>query len=143
MMAIADEPIANLVIRSNDGTKVAYALSEKPKITFTETDLILTTNSVAVNYQLDNIACLTYEKSSESGITDLKNDEIIFELKEDALLFPYLKANSIISIYSANGNLVFKRIVRLDGEYAFPISNLNAGFYLVKVSGLSYKIVKR
>ena len=143
MKAIADEPITNLVIWSKDGAKVAFALAEKPKITFTETDLVITTNIIEVNYLLDNLACLTYETSSESGITDLIIDKTVFKLKGDTLLFPCLKANNIISLYSVNGFLVFKRLVRSDGEYAFPLSKLNTGIYIVNVNGTSYKIMKR
>ena len=71
MMAVANGPIANLVVWAKNGTKVAYALAEKPKVTFTETDLVITTNGVEVNYLLENMARFTYEKSSETGITDL------------------------------------------------------------------------
>ena len=85
----------------------------------------------------------TYEDFSQTGITNLKNGEISFKLNGEALLFPSLKANSTVSLYSANGTLVFKQIVRKDGEYSFPISNLNTGVYMVNVNGLTYKIVKR
>lgn len=143
MIAIADEPITNLVIWSKDGAKVAYALTEKPSITFTKTDLVITTNSMEVHYPLDNMFCLTYEKSSEAGIIGLKKNESTFKLRGETLLFPSLKANSTVSVYSANGILIFKQIVQQNGEYAFSISNLNTGVYMVIVNGLSYKIVKR
>lgn len=143
MMAVANGPIANLVVWAKNGTKVAYALAEKPKVTFTETDLVITTNGVEVNYLLENMARFTYEKSSETGITDLKKGKTSFKLNGESLLFPSLKANSSVSIYSANGTLVFKQTVRQDGEYSFPISNLNTGVYLININDLTYKIVKR
>lgn len=143
MKAIADEPITNLVIWSKDGAKVAYALAEKPRITFTKTDLVITTQGVEVSYLLDNMARFTYEKVSEAGITNLEKDETIFELNGDTLLFPSLKANSTVSVHSVNGVLVFKQTVRQNGEYSFPVSNLNTGVYLVNVNGLTYKIVKK
>ena len=46
--AIANEPKTQLVVWSKDGTQVAYALAERPKVTFTETDLIITASGIIV-----------------------------------------------------------------------------------------------
>lgn len=143
MVAVADETINSLVVWAKDGTKVAYTLADKPKVTFTETEMVITSNGIEVNYALENLARFTYENSAITGITDLKNGETYFKLDGELLLFPYLKANSTIAIYSTNGTLVFKQTVRKDGEYFFPISKLNTGVYMVNVNGLTYKIVKR
>ena len=48
-----------------------------------------------------------------------------------------------MSVYSLNGSLVFKKTVYHNGEYAFPLSNLNTGIYLVNVNGIIYKIQKK
>lgn len=143
MVAVADETINSLVVWAKDGTKVAYALADKPKVTFTETEMVITSNGIEVNYALENMVRFTYENSSITGITDLKNGETFFKLNGEALLFPSLKANSTMSVYSANGTLIFKQTVRKDGEYSFPISNLNTGVYMVNVNGITYKILKR
>ena len=143
LSAMADEPKTQLVVWAKDGTQVAYALAEKPKVTFTETDLVITANGVEVNYTLENMARFTYEDNSATGITNLQTDESSFKLNGESLLFPALKANSTVSLYTLNGTLVFKKTVRQNGEYAFPLSNLNAGIYMVNVNGLTYKIVKR
>ena len=143
LSAMADEPKTQLVVWAKDGTQVAYALAEKPKVTFTETDLVITANGVEVNYTLENMACFTYEDNTSTAITNLQTDESSFKLNGESLLFPSLKANSTVSVYSLNGTLVFKKTVHQNGEYAFPLSNLNAGVYMVNVNGLTYKIVKR
>lgn len=135
--------MSKLVVWAKNGTKVAYALIEKPKVTFTETDLVIIANGVEVNYALENMARLTYEKNTSSVITNLQTNEPTFMLDGESLLFPVLKANSTVSIYSANGTLVFKQTVHKTGEYSFPISNLKTGVYMVNVNGITYKIVKR
>lgn len=139
----AEDNPTNLVVWAKDGTKVAYALAEKPKITFTETDLIITAKGVEVSYALGNMARFTYESNDGTSIVNLQSDESPFKLSGESLLFPALKVNTTVSIYTPNGTLVFKKTVRQDGEYAFPLSNLNAGVYIVNVNGLTYKIVKR
>ena len=143
LSAMADEPKVQLVVWAKDGTRVAYALAEKPKITFTETDLVITDNGVEVNYTLESMARFTYEDNTSMAITNLQTDESTFKLDGESLLFPALKANSTVSVYYLNGTLVFKKTVRQNGEYAFPLSNLESGVYMVNVNGLTYKIVKR
>lgn len=143
IFAWAENNPTNLVVWAKDGTKVAYALAEKPKVTFTETDLVITSNGIEVNYNLENMARFTYEDNTATAITNLQTNESPFKLTGESLLFPALKENSTVSVYSLNGTLVFKKTVRQNGEYAFPLSNLNAGVYMVNVNGLTYKIVKK
>ena len=144
IFAKAENNPTNLVVWAKDGTKVAYALAEKPKVTFTETDLVIIAKGVEVNYSLENMARFTYEEdNTTTAITNMQTDESSFKLNGESLLFPALKTNSTVSVYSLNGVLVFKKTIKQDGEYAFSLSNLNAGVYMVNVNGLTYKIVKR
>ena len=143
LSAMADEPKTLLAVWAKDGTKVAYALAEQPKITFTETDLVITTNGVEVNYALEKMARFTYEYDDETSIRNLKTNEVVFTLDGESLLFPAMTANSTVSIHALNGTLVFKKTVQVAGEYSFPLSSLTAGTYLVTANGVTYKIVKK
>lgn len=140
---MAQENETQLIVWAKDGTKVAYILSEKPKITFTETDLVITANDIEVNYALENMVRFTYESNDNTAIRNIESDEVSIKLDGESLLFPNLKANSSIAIYALNGTLVMKKTIRQDGEYAFPISNLNAGVYMVHVNGLTYKFMRK
>lgn len=142
MVAVADEAINSLVVWAKDGTKVAYALAEKPKLTFTESELVVKTDSIEVTYALEQMSRFTYESGSVTGITNLRTDTP-FSLINEALVFPALPANSMVSVYSLNGSLVFKKTIRTAGEYAFPLSGLNTGVYLVNVNAVTYKIIKK
>ena len=141
--AMAGEPMTQLVVWAKDGTKVAYALAEKPKVTFTETELVIKTDFVEVNYLLENMVRFTYENAQSASITNLQTGEPSFRLDGESLLFSVLKANSVVSLYSLNGALVFNKNIRTAGEYSFPLSGLNAGVYVVTINGLTYKIVKK
>lgn len=141
--AMADEPKTKLIVWAKDGTKVAYLLAENPKVTFTETDLVIMTNEVEVNYALENMTRFTYESNTNTAIANLQTNGPSFKFDGATLLFPMLKANNTVAVYSLNGALAFKKTIQKDGEYAFSISNLNAGVYIVNVNGLTYKVVKK
>lgn len=142
--AMAEKPKTFLIVWAKNGIKVAYALVEKPRVTFTETDLVINTNSgEVIKYSLENMARFTYEDNSIAGIKNLQTGELPFEVNDESLIFPTLKENSIVSICSLNGTLVFKKTINQEGEYAFPLSILNTGVYVVTVNGLTYKIMKK
>lgn len=141
--AMADEPKTQLVVWAKDGSHVAYALVEEPKVTFTETDLVITTNSVEVSYSLANMVRFTYETNENAAVKNIKTDEVFFKLDGESLLFPALSAKSTVQLCALNGTLVFKKTVQTAGEYSFPLAYLPAGVYMVTVNGITYKIVKK
>ena len=141
--ALADEPKKQLVIWAKNGTKVAYALAEKPKVTFTTTDLVVTSNGLEVNYTLSEMARFTYESDALTAITNLNNGKTSMSLYGESLLFPALTEGSTVAIYDMGGKTILSKSITTTGEYSFPLSNLNAGVYMVSVNGLTYKIVKR
>ena len=141
--AAADEPKTQLVVWAKDGSYVAYALAEEPKVTFTDTDLVITANSVEVSYSLVNMARFTYETNENAAVKNIKTDEILFKLDSESLLFPALSANSTVQLCTLNGTLVFKKTIQSFGAYSFPLTYLNAGVYMVTVNGITYKIVKK
>lgn len=143
IVAKAEDMPTSLVVWAKDGTKVAYALAEKPKITFTETDIVITANGIVVNYALDNMDRFTYESGGNTAIRNIRTGKVSFKLDDKSLLFLNLSVNSTVSLRTLDGTLVFSKTIKDSGEYSIPLSGLNSGIYLVAVNGLTYKIVKR
>ena len=133
-----------LVVWAKDGSKVAFALNEEPKVTFNENSLMINSNTVSVSYQLEDMAKFTYEDSEAQGIRNLENDKASsFKFDGEMLLFPSLKTGSKVAIHNLGGVLVFSRTIEAAGDYSFSLSHLDKGVYLVSVDGLTYKIVKK
>ena len=134
----------SLVVWKKDGSKAAFALTEKPTVTFSENSLMINTSTVSVSYDLEDMAKFTYEDSAEEGIKNIENDkESSFKFDGEMLLFLSLMAGSKVAIHNLGGVLVFSRTIEVAGDYSFPISHLDKGVYVVSVDGLTYKIVKR
>lgn len=141
--AMAQSEQTQLIVWAKNGTKVAYALNEKPQITFTQEDLVITVGDVEVNYDMENLARFTYVTNGNSAIRDLQTDESVFNFDGEQLIFPDLKANDIVSIYTVGGTLVLRKEVSKEGKYGLSLSELIPGAYMVNVNGLTYKIVKK
>jgi len=69
LSAIADDPITQLVIWAKDGSKTVYPLDSKPKITFSETDLIVKANGLEAVFSLEDTNKFTYENSDDNKCT--------------------------------------------------------------------------
>lgn len=135
----------HLVMWAKDGTKIAeFALDEKPKVTFNNNSYVVSSiGADIISYDLERLARFTYEKADATVMKDMVNENTSFRIDGETLLFPSLKSNSIVSFYSVNGTLVFNKRIAQHGRYAFPISNLSPGIYIIQVNGSTYKIVKK
>lgn len=143
---IEEKPeLYNFVIWAKDGTKIAEnALNEMPIVTFDNNSCIISSLCTdMVLYDLENIARFTYEKTDVTGVINMMKDEGPFSINCETLIFPSLKANSIVSVYTLNGTLVFSKRINQSGQYAFPLTNLTQGIYMIHVNGSTYKIVKK
>lgn len=144
LSVMADEAPTDLVVWAKDGTKVSYKLQDSPKITFMDDSLVISTNSVEVNYELSQMARITYEKTDLTGIVNVNGEKVNpFNFTGESLLFPASNADVIVKIYTADGKLVLGRNVRKGDSLAVSLGSLNRGVYLVNVNGVTYKIMKR
>lgn len=143
--AWADDAQANLylIVWTKSGQQVGYALDKRPVLTFTDTEMKIKGEGFDVVYALENFLRYTYNDHEPTAIKDIRTDKVMGKFEGESLVFPSLKANSTISVYTPNGVQIFKKTVHEDGEYAFPLSALKAGTYLVNVNGQTYKIMKR
>ena len=95
-----------------------YDLTIQPNVTFTEDQVVVTTDVADVfYYSLPNMWKFTYQWTPGSGLNNIAADNTM--MKYDGS-----------SIGTA-------------GEYAFPLNSLSQGVYMVNVNGKTYKIVKK
>lgn len=76
VIAKAETLPTNLVVWAKDGSKVVYALADEPKVTFTETDLVISSKGIEVNYAIDKMARFTYETNEQTAIKNIKTGKI-------------------------------------------------------------------
>lgn len=133
----------SLVVWATDGSKASYALTEHPKVTFTETSFVVTFHGEEASHPLTDVARITYENVQGTGISELWRNNPPFTVSGNLLLFSTLQAGSTVAVYTAGGVLVQQEYIAQDGSYAFPLSNITAGVHMVCVNGVTYKFLKR
>ncbi len=136
------EVTTNLIICAKDGTKTEYALTEKPVITFSKTNLIISTKSVNVSYPLDDFSHFAYESRNITSVEDVLGSSS-FNFSGDKLLFTNLKIDTYLYLYNLDGALLISKHLVKNNNHAVSLSELQPGTYVVKVNKSAYKIIKR
>ena len=137
------EDETTLIVWPKNGSPIGYALTKKPVLTFTETEMKIYGEGIEAVYDLDNLDKYTYSNGNDTGLRDMRTDEVVARFDGESMLFLSLKAHSTVSVYTPNGEQVFRKTIHSDGEYSFPLSALNAGAFIVNVNGITYKILKK
>ena len=83
----------------------------------------------------------TYENEINTSVINVNDNLLKFD--GEVLLFPNLKVNSNIAVYTLVGKVVFSKTTDVNGDFLFPVSYLEAGVYIVNVNGIIYKILKK
>lgn len=135
--------INQLTLWEKDGTKVDYYLNGNPKITFTDTHAVISSNGVEVNYPLQEIERITYGENAMTALNDIEGGVGDFNFDGNTLLFHEIEAGTVVSVYSLNGALLLKDAVGKTGRYALELSGIPTGIYLVNINGATYKIIKK
>ena len=135
IMATNDE--TKLIVWAKDGTKVTYVLNEKPLVTFTETDLVIHSNGIEMNYPLTSMARFTYEKGQNTGVRNINSIESHISFDGNLLCFHNLSMNSNVSLYSWIFNLT-PAIASILEDFScsrlFILSSIEERFNLTVVS---------
>lgn len=127
----------HLVVTTDDGKITEFELSQRPVITFSDADMIVTTdNEIQIVFSLDDVA--EYRIIEDySGIMDLLPDKkpVTFSMDNG-----YIRTSATdIDIYSVAGELM---ISSHDGQ-GNPVStsSLSPGIYIVRTGTSTFKIV--
>jgi len=137
----------NLVVWEKGETEPLneFKLEYGATVTFNEGQIIITNDvaDIILDNNLDEIWKLTYKRQDDTGIQNIFDNSDSMKFNGSAIIFPSLKAGSNVSVFAANGILLMSKTIATTGEYAFPLSNLNQGIYIVNVNGKTYKISKK
>ena len=143
LMAMADEPKSRLVVWAKDGTKTYFDLAENPKTTFKDNDLVITSESMTVNYPLEQVLRYTYELVS-TGIESISLEKTVrISQRGDALTLENLKPGTAVSLYTVDGKLVMAHAAGDSRSVTISLSDRPSGVYIVKANDVTCKMLKR
>ena len=132
-----------LIVHAKDGSKVSYILSERPRVSFSEDSLIITSEATVVNYPLTDMWKFTFsEEDEDTGVNNIPADEASLSINSGVIVLSGCKEGSTARICTTGGTVVHNEKLSSD-SWTYPLSLLPSGIYLVTINGTTFKIAKK
>lgn len=128
----------SLFVSFNDGSKIEFALSSLPEVTFGDDKMTVKTTSTTASYELWKVSTFTYGTT-----TDIKqvNQDTRFAWEGDRIIVDG-KANKL-SIYSLDGKAVSISPIINNDKTIISLEGLTKGVYIIKINNKSIKIARQ
>ena len=135
-----------IVVCQNDGTMARFAFTEKPVVTYSAGELVMTTNKTSVQYPINLLRKIYFDvDDTASGVEEVKDfqpKDVQFSFRDGDLVVSGGKAGAVVNIYRLNGALVGQFRLDGNGSVTIPTGSLSKGLYIVKTKQVSFKFRK-
>jgi hypothetical protein len=133
-----------LLLWRKDGQIAKFGFTEKPVITYSGSDLVLTTTKTIVQYPIYMLKKIVFDV--ENIADDIENLEVrsesLFSFKNETLFIRGGEPNSPVYLYDLKGVKVDESRLDPDGRAIIPLQHLGKSIYIVKNKGISFKFRK-
>ena len=132
-----------IAIHQKDGMVLNYAFTEKPVITYSGSDLILTTGSISVQYPLHTLRKMTIVGAEDlTAIDEVTFPDTEFSFSDEGAKVRGEKPGTPFYVFDLKGSKVYQGVIDAEGRASIPLHTLPQGIYVVKTQSTSFKIRK-
>lgn len=141
------EPEYKLIVWAKDGSKVSYQLNMRPRLTYNDGNIVLSTTETIVEYDAKDINKYTFEELDDN--TNIVQPQTISPANAhllqqgETVLLEQCEPHSIVQVYAINGKLIDSYTIGGDGTLQISIGQYPKDIYVIKTKHLTHKIVKR
>lgn len=127
----------SLFVSFNDGTRVEFALSTTPDISFANDKMTVATTATTASYELWTVTSFTYGATTgishtETGRMTVEGDHIVIDGN----------ANKVTA-YSIDGKAAHVTTSVTGDKTLVSLDTLHKGVYIIKVNNKAIKITRR
>lgn len=133
-----------LTVHQKDGEKFYFGFEDKPTVTFTDNELVVTSTKTELRYELAKVAKFTFD-DIEDAVINIKADASIasITLDEYTVSITGVKADVPICLITSDGKLLQTYKTDQEGSVTFSIAELPQGAYIINSESLTCKILKK
>lgn len=125
-----------------DGQKALFAFADQPEVTYTATDLVLSTTKTTMQYPIAQLKKVQFEKADIGEALDELFVDGRFSFRDGAIEIHGGQPNSMVRIFSISGTLVTQYQLDGNGEGVIPTQSLRGTTYIVTTGSFSFKIMQ-
>lgn len=131
-----------LTIHQKDGQTFSYQLREKPVITYSGNDFILTSEKVQVSFPVRSLALFTFE-DIDTSVRSVDKVDADCRFSENTVWIRGASPESTVLVCSMDGKVVKTLQTSIQGDLRFGVDELPEGLYAIRTENASFKILKR
>lgn len=133
-----------LNVHQKDGQIISFGFEEKPVVTFTDNELVVTSTKAEARYQLATVAKFTFdvEGTAVEGIKDDVRTAAI-SLDEYVVFLTGAKPEITVRLIASDGKVLQSYKTDRNGYVQFSIADLPEGTYIISSESLNVKILKK
>lgn len=142
VLPMAAQNILN--VHQKDGQIFSFGFEEKPVVTFTDNELVLTSAGAETRFQLVGIAKFTFdgEGTAVKGIKD-DSSKAAISLDEYTISLTGAKYETEVRLIASDGKVLQSYKTDRSGSVQFSIAELPEGTYVISSESLNVKILKK
>lgn len=128
----------SLFVSFNDGSKIEFALSTLPEVTFGDDQMTVKTTATTASYELWKVSTFTY--GTTTGIKQVETNNK-FALEGDRIIVDGTKNQ--VSAFALDGKNVSLSPIVTGDKTVINLDGLSQGVYIIKINNKSIKIARQ
>lgn len=143
-LAAGAEEVSGLLLWQKDGTKIGYAFTEKPVITYAGHDLVITTTHATVHYPLALLSRLTLALDGlPEGIAAPTVPDVKFRITPSGVEILGEEPGTLFQLCNIAGRVCAHGQTDAEGRAFISLSSLSPDTYIIYTLSSSFKLLKR
>ena len=128
----------SLFVSFTDGSKIEFALSTLPEVTFGNDKMTVKSTATTASYELWKVSTFTY--GTTTGIKQVEtNNKFAFE--GDRIIVD--GTNNKISTFALDGKAIKLSPTTAEGKTIINLNALTHGVYIIKINNKSIKVARQ
>lgn len=131
----AGAALNRLAVKTADNSITYFDLSATPRISFTPTEMVVTTGDGEILFALSNLKSYSFDED-RSGIVNISDDETSVNVR--LIGRTLLSSAADVTVFSTTGHTMISS--RQNPDTPVSLASLAPGVYVVKTGGSTFKI---
>ena len=128
----------SLFVSFNDGSRIEFALSTLPEVTFGNDKMTVTSTATTASYELWKVSTFTY--GATTGIKEVETNKK-FAFEGDRIIIDGTRNQ--VSAFALDGKAVNLSPVIAGDKTIISLDGLTHGVYIIKINNKSIKVARQ
>lgn len=131
-----------VVVETTEGERMEYLLSDNPRIIHRNAMVVLTSNTVNVEFP-SSMVSKVYLSTTSTAVENIKSTKGEIRMYQDVAVLKGFVVNEPVALYGTDGSLLWQEATDVNGQLVVSLRTLSQGIYIFKTKHQSFKIIRK